>query len=309
MNLEKFKIIRDKKDNKNLKTFLNMNWNRLQKKYKKKGLLLFRCFEVNDLKDFNQAIKSIHKKVVNYTEGSTPRSKVKGKIYTSTEISSKRQIPLHNEMSYTSQYPKNLWFYAHKVSAKGGYTTVADSSKIYNQIPKKFKDKFEKKKVMYIRKYGVGFDLSWQKTFNTESKKKVEEYCKKRKIKFSWIEKNKLITWQVHRFSIYNKFMNKRVWFNQAHLFHNSNIDKKTKILLKKIFKKDFYSRDSKFGDGSDIPKDYFFQMNRILEKNSLNIKWKKNDILLINNLAISHGRRKYSGDRKVYVAMTNDVA
>ena len=49
--------------------------------------------------------------------------------------------------------------------------------------------------------------------------------------------------------------------------------------------------------------------MNRILEKNSLNIKWKKNDILLINNLAISHGRRKYSGDRKVYVAMTNDVA
>ena len=79
--------------------------------------------------------------------------------------------------------------------------------------------------------------------------------------------------------------------------------------MLKKIFKTNFYSRDSKFGDGSDIPKDYFVKINRILEKNSLNIKWKKNDILLINNLAISHGRRKYSGDRKVYVAMTNDAA
>ena len=73
MNLEKFKIIKDKKDNKNLKTFLKLNWNKLQKKYKKNGLLLFRGFEVNDLKDFNQAIKSIHKKVLNYTEGSTPR--------------------------------------------------------------------------------------------------------------------------------------------------------------------------------------------------------------------------------------------
>ena len=106
---------------------------------------MFRGFDVNDLNDFNQAIKSIHKKVVNYTEGSTPRSKVKGKIYTSTEISSKRQIPLHNEMSYTSQYPKNLWFYAHKVSSKGGYTTVADSSKIYKQIPKSLKINLKKK--------------------------------------------------------------------------------------------------------------------------------------------------------------------
>ena len=309
MNLRNFKIVKSEKDNKNLKFFLKSNWSKLQKKYKKNGLLLFRGFDVKDLNDFNQAIKSIHKKVVNYTEGSTPRSKVKGKIYTSTEISSKRQIPLHNEMSYTSQYPKNLWFYAHKVSSKGGYTTVADSSKIYKQIPKEFKNKFEKKKVMYIRKYGIGFDLSWQKTFNTQSKIKVEEYCRKKKIKFSWTKKNNLVTWQVHRFSIYNKFLKKRIWFNQAHLFHHSNIDKKKKILLKKIFKTNFYSRDSKFGDGSDIPKDYFVKINRILEKNSLNIKWKKNDILLINNLAISHGRRKYSGDRKVYVAMTNDAA
>ena len=35
---------------------------------------------------------------------------------------------------------------------------------------------------MYIRKYGIGFDLSWQKTFNTQSKIKVEEYCRKKKL-------------------------------------------------------------------------------------------------------------------------------
>lgn len=308
MNLKNFEIIKGKKDNKDLKIFLSNNWNSLKKKYKKNGLLLFRGFDVNNLKNFNEAINSIHKKIVNYTEGSTPRTKVKGKIYTSTEISSKRQIPLHNEMSYTAKYPKNLWFYAHKVSSKGGYTTVADSSKIYQQIPNKFKNQFEKKQVMYVRKYGVGFDLTWQKTFDTKNKKKVEKYCKSKKIKFNWTEKDKLITWQIQRFSIYNKNIKKRVWFNQAHLFHNSNIDQKTKILLKKIFKKDFYSRDSKFGDGSDIPKDYFVKINKILEKNSFDIKWKKSDILLINNLSISHGRRKYSGDRKIYVAMTNDL-
>ena len=69
MNLRNFKIVKSEKDNKNLKFFLKSNWSKLQKKYKKNGLLLFRGFDVKDLNDFNQAIKSIHKKVVNYTEG------------------------------------------------------------------------------------------------------------------------------------------------------------------------------------------------------------------------------------------------
>lgn len=255
MNLKNFEIIKGKNDNKDLKIFLKNNWSSLKKKYKKNGLLLFRGFDVNNLENFNEAINSIHKKIVNYTEGSTPRTNVKGKIYTSTEISSKRQIPLHNEMSYTVKYPKNLWFYAHKISSKGGYTTVADSSKIYEQIPKKFKNQFEKKKVMYVRKYGVGFDLSWQKTFGTKNKKKVEKYCKNKKIKFNWIDKDKLVTWQIQRFSIYNKNIKKRVWFNQAHLFHHSNIDQKQEFYLKKYLKKIFIQETQSMVMGQIFPK------------------------------------------------------
>ena len=35
---------------------------------------------------------------------------------------------------------------------------------------------------MYIRKYGIGFDLSWQKTFNTQSKKKLKNIVEKKKL-------------------------------------------------------------------------------------------------------------------------------
>jgi alpha-ketoglutarate-dependent taurine dioxygenase len=44
-----------------------------------------------------------------------------------------------------------------------------------------------------------------------------------------------------------------------------------------------------------------------VLEKNSVNVNWKESDILILNNLLISHGRRKYTGKRKVFVVMTND--
>ena len=48
-------------------------------------------------------------------------------------------------------------------------------------------------------------------------------------------------------------------------------------------------------------------KIRKTLEKNSYNVSWRKGDVVLLNNLLISHGRRKYYGKRKLFVAMTND--
>ena len=47
--------------------------------------------------------------------------------------------------------------------------------------------------------------------------------------------------------------------------------------------------------------------MRKVLEKNSIKVNWKPSDILVLNNLMVSHGRRRYAGNRKVFVLMTND--
>ena len=70
---------------------------------------------------------------------------------------------------------------------------------------------------------------------------------------------------------------------------------------------KNNFPRDTKFGNGKDIPLSYLKKIRRVLENNSININWKENDILVLNNLLVSHGRRKFSGKRKVFVVMTND--
>lgn len=306
--IDKNTIIYPDKINQNLSLFLSKNWkNNLEKKYNKYGFILFKNFKVKNLEDFNSAVKSIHKKIVGYEEASTPRSKVKGKIYTSTQISAEREIPLHNEMSYASKFPKHLWFYSDTVAKKGGYTTIANSKKIYDSINKKIVKEFEEKKVLYIRKFGLGFDLSWQTTFNTNSKSKVNNYCKINNIKFKWLPGKKLITFKKNNFSIYNNKIKSRVWFNQAHLFHKSNYDKKTLSLMKKVYGEDFYPRDAKFGNNTEIPNSYMSSIRKVLKTNTYNIKWGKGDVALIDNLLVAHGRSKYIGERKVYVVMTND--
>ena len=90
-------------------------------------------------------------------EASDPRSKIKGKVYSPTEISPQVEIPIHNEMSYASKFPQNLWFYSNIVAKKGGQTTIANSKKIYDQIDAKIKKDFEKIKIMYIRRYVLWF--------------------------------------------------------------------------------------------------------------------------------------------------------
>ena len=301
-------LVKNNTKNQDLKLLLKDKW---KKKYKqileKKGAILFRGFKVSNIDEFNSVVKSVHKKVLNYEEASTPRSKIKGKVYTSTQISPQVEIPIHNEMSYAEKFPQNLWFYSNKVAKRGGQTTIANSKKIYDEIDSKIKKDFEKNKIMYIRRYGYGLDLTWSKTFNTTNKKKVSDYCKKNKIKFKWESKDKLVTWKINNFSIFNSKIKFKVWFNQAHLFHKSNYDKKTTLLFNKVIGKNNFPRDTKFGNGKDIPLSHLKKIRNVLEKNSVNINWKKNDILILNNLLISHGRRKYAGKRKVYVVMSND--
>ena len=150
-------------------------------------------------------------------------------------------------------------------------------------------------------------DVPWKIAFNTKSKCKVNSFCRKNSIKYKWIDNKKLITWRINNAAILNPDFNFKIWFNQAHLFHNSNIDIKSKKILKKFFGRNFFSRDAKFGDGSEIPLVFLKKIRKTLEKNSYNVSWKEGDILLINNLLISHGRRKFLGKRKLFVAMTAD--
>ena len=70
-----------------------------------------------------------------------------------------------------------LWFFSMQVADEGGETPIADSRRIYNQLPAEIRDCFERKGLMYVRNYGTGLDLSWEDVFQTNSRAAVEAYC------------------------------------------------------------------------------------------------------------------------------------
>src|ERR1044072_9473046 len=90
------------------------------------GAILCRSFNTNSIDEFEQFLRLVVGDLLPYSYRSTPRSAVSGPIYTSTEYPAHQSIPLHNEMSYTREWPGMLGFFCVEAAAEGGETPIAD---------------------------------------------------------------------------------------------------------------------------------------------------------------------------------------
>ena len=60
------------------------------------GAILLRGFGIETMEDFERVIDVIIPTKVSYTEGATPRTKLRNGLYTSTEFPAEQYIALHN---------------------------------------------------------------------------------------------------------------------------------------------------------------------------------------------------------------------
>lgn len=279
---------------------------KLEKLYQEYGAVLFRGFSVEDEEAFQSLCQSFAKELLDYTEPSTPRSKVKGKVYTSTEYPNDRHIPMHNEHSYTNNWPLKIWFYCAVEPGSGGETPIADAGLVYDILPDEVRDKFEKYGVRYRRNYHDNLDLPWQKVFDTEDKAKVEAYCKKKNIEYSWKEDGSLQTQYTAQSVTTHPASGKKLWFNQAHLFNLYSLPDAVQDYMRESLGADNAPRNSYIGDGSEISESDYKIIMSTYDKAKVTFSWKQGDVLWLDNMRFTHGRTPFEGDRKVLVAMSD---
>ena len=69
-----------------------------------------------------------------------------------------------------------------------------------------------------------GLDLPWEQAFNSEDRQVVERFCRSNRIDLEWKADGELRTRQVCQAVARHPHTGESVWFNQAHLFHVSNL-------------------------------------------------------------------------------------
>ena len=267
------------------------------------GGILFRRLNLRGVDEFEQFIRTVAGELVEYSYQSTPRHRVNGNIYTSTEYPANQSIPLHNEMAYTHNWPLKIAFYCLTTAAEGGETPIADSRKVFARIEPKIKERFMQRKVMYVRNYRDEIDLPWSTVFQTPSKAVVEAYCRRAGIEFQWLDNNHLRTRQVCEAVRKHPVTGEVVWFNQAHLFHISNLAPKVREALAAIYK-EHYPRNAYYGDGTPIENSVLDHVREAYRHEEISFAWQDGDVLLLDNMLTAHGRRPFTGSREVVVGM-----
>jgi alpha-ketoglutarate-dependent taurine dioxygenase len=271
------------------------------------GAILFRGFQVDGVADFRRVVGLVSPALLAYTERSTPRTGVGHDIYTSTEYPAHLDIVQHNENSYASTWPRTIAFYCARPADRGGETPLGDSAEVYRQLPPSTRDRFASKGVMYVRNYGLGVDLSWQDAYQTDDPAAVEAYCRGASIAFEWLDGHRrLRTRQVRPAVARHPVTDDWLWFNQAHLFHTSSLDPATREALHGMFADEDLPRQAYFGDGCPIPASLLDEVRETYRAVLRTFPWQIGDVLLVDNMRISHGRRAFTGPRQVFVAMAD---
>jgi alpha-ketoglutarate-dependent taurine dioxygenase len=270
----------------------------------RRGALVLRGLKIMASRQFGQLLEILFNgSLLPYSHRSTPRTELRGNVYTATEYHSEQLIQQHNEQAYTNVWPMRIGFFCMLPSDVGGETPIADSRIIYEKIPLSIREEFESKGVLYVRNYSE-LDLPWNEVFCTENKVEVEQYCNENNIEFEWLSNNGLRTKQLLPATAIHPHTKEKLWFNQAHLFHVSALGADIQRELINSKGKENLPRNTYFGDGTEISDEIVAVISKIYELHKIKFEWNKGDVMLLDNMLFSHGREPFRGERKVLVGM-----
>lgn len=242
-----------------------------------------------------------------YVHGNSPRTKVGDNVYTSTEYPAELTISMHNELSYSGQWPARLLFYCAQAPATGGATPVVDGERWLASLDPEVRDAFAAG-LRYTQNLhdGFGFGRSWPDTFETDDRAHVEKVLRAQDCEWEWKPDGGLRILQRRAATTRHPVTGAEVWFNQADQWHLSTLDGETAAALREMLAPEDMPQSVTFADGSPIPDEYITQIRTRGLDEAVDVDWRAGDLLLIDNVLVGHGRRPFTGSRKVLVAMSS---
>jgi alpha-ketoglutarate-dependent taurine dioxygenase len=278
----------------------------IESKLHEHGAILFRNFPVASAAEFNQCIDAMSGGALEYRFRASPRTQVDPalNIYTSTDYPEDQKIFPHNEHSYSPVFPLRLFLWCDIPAACKGETPIGDTRDIFRAIDPAVREKFARKKIMYIRNYGDGFGLPWQTVFQTEDRAQVEAYCAGVGISVEWKADGRLRTRQVGPAIVKHPRTSEALWFNHATFFHVSTLPAHVRDALRADFDDDDLPQNTCYGDGSPIEAEVLEHLREVYRQAMIEFPWQRGDVLLLDNMLAVHARNEYQGSRRILVSM-----
>lgn len=273
------------------------------------GGILLRGFDVPDPERFEATVAAVAGEALEYTERSSPRSRVQGNVYTSTDYPPDQPIFLHNENSYAHRWPGRIFFFCATAPESGGETPIADVRQVYRRLPADLVERFERLGVRYARSYSPALGLPWQTVFQTDDRAEVERRAAEGGYELEWRDGDRLRTRRRGRASYRHPATGELAWFNHATFFHVSTLPEAIRDGLLVAVGEEDLPNQTYYGDGSPIEPEVLDLLRAAYRAETVRFPWRRGDVLILDNMLVAHGREPFTGSRRVLVGMAQPVS
>jgi len=279
------------------------------------GAVLIRGATISTPDEFRAVAAAISPELRNYVGGDSPRTDLGEQVYTSTEYPAHLEVFLHNELSYAGWSPDHVFFCCLVPAESGGETPIADGREIYRRLDAEVGDRFEARGVTYLQHLWdaddePGIGKSWQETFETTDRGAVEDYLGASSMEFEWTDLG-LRTAASHPAVVAHPVTGEWCWHNQADQWHRDLAGVKVSFggtddprIDPSTAGVESLGNHVTFGDGTEIAVDDLLHVRLVSQSCEVLFSWRVGDVLVVDNVMAMHGRKPFTGQRRVLVAM-----
>lgn len=289
-------------------TWLTGSTDAIRAELRRSGCLMIRGLPVATDADFAAVRDVLLGAPAAYKEKATPRSDFGHGVYSSTDLPPSQSIRLHNENSYTLEFPGTLLFGCLAAPEQGGATTIGDMREVLRLLPSALREKFDATGWLVVRNYSEMAGLPWQTSFATDDRGVVEAYCHDNTIGCEWLDDGSLRTTQLRSATIAHPQTGDRAWFNHVAFWNRWTLDPEVREVLEEAFGEDGLPFGTFFGDGTALTEQDARALNGAYDQVTVRERWRVGDLLLVDNILCAHGRDAYAGQRKIVVSMGDPI-
>jgi hypothetical protein len=268
------------------------------------GAILFRGFPLATPQDFDAFVSAIDLTNFAYDQSLSNAVRVNKtpRVFTANEAPPSVTIFLHHEMAQTPIYPSRLFFFCEHAAETGGATPICRSDILWKRLAEKcpkFARDCETKGLKYTNVMPAendatsGMGRGWQSTLRTTTREGAEARLKSLGYSWEWLPDGSL------RATTPLLPANRKLSNGGTAILNQLNAAAQGW--------KDSRNDPSKaitFGDGTPLDRDAVNTATQLGEELSFDIPWQTGDVALVDNYVAMHGRRTFSGTRKVLASL-----
>ena len=268
------------------------------------GAVLLRGLPLAKPEDFDAVVCAFSFPVFSYEESLSNAYRINytPRVFSANEAPPDVTIFLHHEMAQTPISPGKLFFFCQTAADEGGATPICRSDLLWERLREQrpgFAEACLAKGLKYSNVMPTeadessGMGRSWQSTFSVDSREAAEARLAKLGYSWEWQANGDLRATTPVLPAVRDLGDGRASFFNQLIAAFNGWKDTRNNP-----------AKAIMFGDGTPLDPAAVAAASALADELTFDIPWQAGDLALIDNYAAMHGRRTFSGTRKILASL-----